>query len=126
MARDDMAFLYLPSNNPDERYIDGVPLRDLTLRDFAKLAPHLAAAVEQSPWYQPVMDVATALADDAQDAPQDTEHDESDESEPTVESGTLSAEDAPSDAQEDDKVSTPPAVEDAAAKQKTKRPRETK
>lgn len=48
---DKVVFEYNESLNPDGRYIDGVPLRDLTQDDLDKLTQHQIDGVMEYPFY---------------------------------------------------------------------------
>lgn len=50
-------YMYLPEQNPDRQYIDGVPLRDLSPDDLAALPPDRVAAVKSAPYYREVVGV---------------------------------------------------------------------
>jgi hypothetical protein len=46
-----VVFRYLAEQNAEGLYLDGVPLRDLTVDDMAGLPKHLAGAVASCPFY---------------------------------------------------------------------------
>lgn len=51
MARDDVAFTYDPTQNPDGASLPDVPLRGLTMRDFARQPEHVRAAIRVAPYF---------------------------------------------------------------------------
>ena len=51
---DDLVYTYDPKKNPHNEHLDGVPRRDLTLTEFAALAPKLQESVRRTPFYVPV------------------------------------------------------------------------
>lgn len=46
------AYIYEPNSNPEGRYIDGVPLRDLSVDEVAAFPPHIQTAIEAAPFYR--------------------------------------------------------------------------
>jgi hypothetical protein len=67
--RDDLAYTYHADRNPNRQYLDGVPLRDLTMRDVARLPEHLQAAIPLQPFYVAVEAAEAAPAEDAEREP---------------------------------------------------------
>jgi len=57
------AYTYLPEQNPEQRYLDGVPLRDLTAADVEQLPEHLRAALDGCPFYVAVVETAQHTPD---------------------------------------------------------------
>lgn len=49
---DAPAYTYDPAQNPDNAFLPGVPLRDLTDADLADLPKHLRAGVAACPFYR--------------------------------------------------------------------------
>ncbi len=46
-----IAFVYDPDKNPDNLFIEGVPLRTLTADDVAGYPDWLKATIAAAPWY---------------------------------------------------------------------------
>lgn len=64
------AYTYDPNNNPEGRYIDGVPLRDLSVDEVAAFLPHIQAAIKAAPFYHAIEERAHFVA--VEPAPQPT------------------------------------------------------
>lgn len=46
-----IARYYLPKHNPERRYLEGVPLRDITEAEFARYPEWLRASIDALPFY---------------------------------------------------------------------------
>jgi len=57
------AYKYLADKNPEQRYLDGVPLRDLTAADVEQLTPYLQRSVAECPFYVAVDETAAHTPD---------------------------------------------------------------
>lgn len=65
----DVVYRYVAERNPDRLTIPGVPLRDLTHEDLARLPMHLRAAVPLYDFYDAVAVTAQRAVDDAVHVP---------------------------------------------------------
>lgn len=63
-----IAFKYLPEQNPEQRHLDGVPRRDLTVADVEQLSDYLRQSIAECPFYRAVASTAPHVPEAVQTA----------------------------------------------------------